>query len=132
MNKLVYFNVFSEGIAQFKVINRKTNCRQKVRNIGSINCQSVRILGANIQHNMMWQSHLETGPKALLPRLRKQLGLLKHLGNLIPISIKKLARCLIGSRLSYLMPLWGGGSRNLPKKSTNYLECNGMLGYRIK
>ena len=76
--------------------------------------QSVRILGANIQHNMMWQSHLEMGPKALLPWVRQQLGLLKHLGDLIPMSSRKnLARGLIGSRMSYLMPLWGGGQQKV-------------------
>ena len=39
-----------------------------------------RILGINLQGNLTWLAHLETGHKALLPSLRKQLGALQHLG----------------------------------------------------
>ena len=70
-----------------------------------------RILGANIQSNMSWQAHMETGKKAMLPGVRKQLGLLKHISKLVPKSVRlTLATGLIVSRLSYLMPLWGGGA----------------------
>ena len=69
-----------------------------------------RILGANLQANLGWLAHLETGEKAVLPRVRRQLGLLKHQGNLIPKSCRiNLARSLVLSKLCYLMPLWGGG-----------------------
>ena len=34
-----------------------------------------RILGSNIQNNMRWKSHMESGKKALLPQCRKILGL---------------------------------------------------------
>ena len=43
-----------------------------------------RILGANIQLNMNWQAHLESGSKVLLPGVRRQLGSLKYIGRLIP------------------------------------------------
>ena len=69
-----------------------------------------RILSASVQGNMMWSSLLETGEKALLPQVRKQLGMLRHQGKLIPPKNRNnLAKGLILSRLSYLMPLWGGG-----------------------
>ena len=32
---------------------------------------TTRILGANIQANGLWNSHLETGPKALFPSSQK-------------------------------------------------------------
>ena len=81
------------------------------------NCKYTRILGANIEGNMLWNSHLETGLKALLPMVRKQLGQLKHLGGLIPKKSKmNLARGLILGRLCYLMPLWGGSSSSQLRK----------------
>ena len=46
--------------------------------------QSVRILGLNVQKNLTWRSHLETGLKPLLPGLRKNLGALRSLGRQIP------------------------------------------------
>ena len=59
-----------------------------------------RILGANIQYNLAWQARLETGKKAMLPLARKHLGMLKHLGRLIPLSRRRnLAKGLIVSRM---------------------------------
>ena len=53
----------------------------------------IRILGANMQANMSWIRHLETGVKALLPAARKVLGILKHKGKMIPTASKlNLAR----------------------------------------
>ena len=53
----------------------------------------------------------------MLPAARKQLGLLRHLGNKIPRRTRNnLARGLILSRLNYLMPLWGGASDTLINK----------------
>ena len=80
----------------------------------------VRVLGANVQKNLLWQSHLETGERALFPQVRKQLGRLKHLGELIPLKCRQnLLKGLILSRLSYILPLWGGGSRHLCEQSTS-------------
>ena len=77
-----------------------------------------RILEANVQSNMLWQSHLKSGKKALLPHVRKLLGQLKHIGKLIPIASRKnLARGLILSRLSYCMPLWGSASNTYLRKT---------------
>ena len=72
---------------------------------------STRILGSNVQSNILWNSHLEEGPKALFPQVRKLLGQLKHCGKLIPKESRtNLARGLILGRLSYLLPLWGSTS----------------------
>ena len=96
-----------------------------------------RILGANIQGNALWQAHLETGEKALFPALRKQLGMLKHLGSKIPkTSRNKLVKGLIHSRFAYLIPLWGGASKNLVRKAQVILNnaarwCSG-LGKRTR
>ena len=78
---------------------------------------SLRILGANIMANMTWLSHLESGKKALLPGVRRQLGALQHLGEKLLRSCRKLlASTLIISRLNYLMPIWGGTTSNLINK----------------
>ena len=67
-----------------------------------------RILGANIACNMLWNTHLEAGKKALLPQIRKQLGQLKHHGRMIPLSSRKMiANGLLKSKLNYLMSQWG-------------------------
>ena len=76
------------------------------------------ILGANLQENLMWQDHMESGIKALLPGARRQLGMLRHQGKSIPMKSRAtLARGLVLSRLYYLMPLWGGASRALVNKA---------------
>ena len=79
-----------------------------------------RILGANIQNNMLWNSHMESGKKALLPQCRKLLGRLKHNSRLIPRECRKnLVTGLLLSKLQYLMPLWGSASKqNLRKAQT--------------
>ena len=75
-----------------------------------------RILGANVQGNMLWHAHMEIGEKALLPQVRKQMGMLRCLGRQIPLS-SNLARGLILSRLTYFMPLWGGASETLIRQT---------------
>ena len=73
-----------------------------------------RILGINLQNNFTWNAHLESGPKALLPSLRKTLGALKFLGRQIPTRSRNiLARGLLMSKATYLISTWGGGTKNL-------------------
>ena len=97
----------------------------------------IRILGANIKANMTWQFHMESGDRALLPILRKQMGYLKHIGVKIPRTCRNnLAKGLIQSRMSYLMPLWGGASNQLLNRTQVVLNkaarwCTG-LGRRTK
>ena len=83
------------------------NSRQQTKVItDSGNC---RILGMNIQGNLTWNSHLETGVKPLLPTLRKNLGLLKSLGKKLPPGSRNtLATGFLLSRINYLIGVWGG------------------------
>ena len=81
------------------------------------NAEYTRILGANLQGNL-WSSHLETGERALFPQVRRQIGLLRHKGKLIPLSSRNnLARGLILSKLNYLMPIWGGATKKYIRKA---------------
>ena len=67
-----------------------------------------RVLGVNLQGNMTWMIHLESGEKALLPHVRKLLGALVHQGKKIPRNCRKtLATGLIVSQLQYTISIWG-------------------------
>ena len=86
-----------------------------------------RILGTNILPNMSWVGHLDTGKKAILPKIRKQLGALMQLGKQLPKHSKKtLAEGLLISKFSYIITQWGGTSTNL---STNTSEQDSQMGY---
>ena len=91
---------------------------EKNEPIEILDSKVVRILGANISNDSTWKKHLETGPKALLPRLRKCLGSLKYLGKKIPRNCRNtLVKGLVTSRMAYLISIWGGGTKNLTKKA---------------
>ena len=82
-----------------------------------VDSSHLRVLGGNLQANLTWESHLESGLKALLPGVRQQLGRLRFLGTLIPKrSRANMARGMILSRLNYLMPLWGGAATHKSEK----------------
>ena len=75
--------------------------------------KNFRLLGANLQGNIHWKHHLETGKKAVLPTIRKQLGSLQQLGKQLPQSTRKtLAEGMLLSKFSYLIAQWGGASSN--------------------
>ena len=77
-----------------------------------------RILGLNVQNNLTWNSHLESGTKSLLPGLRRNLGALRTISKQIPLNCRNiLARGMILSRLSYLISIWGGATPNLIRKA---------------
>ena len=100
-----------------------------------------RILGLNVQANLTWTSHLESGPKPLLPSLRRNIGALKNLSKLVPFSSRNtIARGLIQSRLSYLLirkaqttqniaARWVSGQSRTTRIST-LLETTGWFSIR--
>ena len=72
--------------------------------------KSTLLLGATLQDNSTWQSHLELGENALIPKIRrKKLGTLKY--------ISKEAKLLLinGHLMSLILYLWAG-------TSTKYLQ----------
>ena len=52
--------------------------------------ESIRLLGANIQRDLSWKSHLEEGEKAILPALRSTIGALKFISKNIPTKSRLL------------------------------------------
>ena len=70
---------------------------------------SYRLLGTNLNSDMTWKHHLETGDKPILPGIRSQIGILRHIGqNMLKKSRLLLANGLIINRILYLIPMWGG------------------------
>ena len=85
--------------------------------------KNIRLLGGNLQDNLSWQAHLETGEKPLLPELRKKLGALRHLGPGVPRATRlKLSNAIIISRLLYLVPIWGGAPSTYLNKVQRFLN----------
>ena len=77
-----------------------------------------QVLGTNLQSNMSWFSHLESGKNAVLPKVRRQLGALQSLGTKIPRNCRKiLANGFILSKLMYLIPAWGSTTDNQVRRA---------------
>ena len=71
--------------------------------------QYCRVLGATIQNNLTWIGHLEHAKKAILPEVRRNLGLLRSLRRKLPRSCRDtMARGMVTSKLTYLISIWGG------------------------
>ena len=66
-----------------------------------------RILGSNLQNNMLWLSHMKAGKKALLPQVCRQLRQLQHHSNqILMASRRSIVNGLVVSKMIYLMSLW--------------------------
>ena len=77
-----------------------------------------RILGGNLKNDLTWSAHLETGKKPVLPGIRRQLGALSKLKNIISKKGKlQLINGLIVSRLSYIISLWGNTSESYIRRA---------------
>ena len=77
-----------------------------------------RILGLTFRGNGTWENHLNTGKKSLLPALRRQIGLLSRIaGNMSEKARLNLVNCLIISRLSYMICVWGNTNATQIRKA---------------
>ena len=67
------------------------------------------LLGCTIQENTTWQSHLDKGDKALIPKLRQKLGAIKYVARDFTREAKLLLiNGHLVSHLLYLIPIWAG------------------------
>ena len=74
-------------------------------------------LGANMQENLKWNAHIETGTDSMLSNLRKKLGSLKFMSKHLPPKTKLiLANGLIISKILYLLPIYGGAYKKYMNK----------------
>ena len=77
----------------------------------------MRLLGCNISRDLRWTHHLESGEKALLPRLIKQLGAIKLLSKELPTKSKLLLlNGLLISKICYMIQIWGAAHKNSIRK----------------
>ena len=90
-----------------------------------IKCKSeIKLLGITLQDNITWGAHLETGEEAILPELRRTMGIFRHIGGSIPWRTKKmLIEGKIISRLRYLTAIWGGTTERYLDKTQALLNC---------
>ena len=77
-----------------------------------------RFLGTNYKNNFSWETHLQSGKKAILPAIRRQLGALYKLRKTLPVKAKlQLVNSLIVSKLSYAISIWGNTTENYTRKA---------------
>ena len=75
------------------------------------------LLGCTLQQNTTWQSHLNIGENALIPKLRKKLGSLKYVAKDFPTKAKLLlVNAHLISHMLYLIPLWAGTEKKYISK----------------
>ena len=72
-----------------------------------------RMLGLNIQNNLLWEGHLTSGKKAVLPGVRRQIGLISKLARNMSFKARlHLTNSLVISRLTYMICIWGNTTPN--------------------
>ena len=70
-----------------------------------------RMLGVNFKNNLLWDNHLLSGKKALIPAIRKQIGYISRISSNMSQKCRlKLVNCLIMSRITYGICIWGNSS----------------------
>ena len=79
---------------------------------------SSRLLGVNLQNNLTQESHLSSGKKAILPAVRRQLGMMQKLGKRLGMKAKlQLVNSLAMSKMTYMMCLWGNTTANYIRRA---------------
>ena len=75
------------------------------------------LLGGTFHQTTSWKAHVDSGEEAILPKLRKKLGMLRYIGKNMKMKGKMmLANGYILSRVIYLLPLWGGTDKKYRQK----------------
>ena len=100
---------------ELTIIEKKRGKQTNGHITDSIYC---RFLGANLKQNLLWDSHLNTGKRAVLPAVRRHLGGIYSLKESLSFKAKlQLANSFVLSRLLYVISLWGNTSETQVKKA---------------
>ena len=68
-----------------------------------------KLLGCVVSDNLKWSEHVRDNKENLLKSLSTRLGALKKIGKVASFETRKmLANGIFMSKLTYLIPLWGG------------------------
>ena len=102
--------------------------RLKIQDKLIMDTTDCKMLGLTMKNNLNWDSHLNTGKGALLPALRRQIGLISRIGrNMSQAARLNLVNCLVVSRLSYMICVWGNTSSNQVSKAQVVQNLAGRL-----
>ena len=108
------------GIPPDITVEEETVDRQGVKRTQSkliTESRDCKILGLTLRNNLNWESHLHSGKGALLPALRRQLGMITRISHNMSTKARlNLVNCLVMSRMSYMICAWGNTSQNHLKK----------------
>ena len=87
-----------------------------------------RLLGMNMQNNMSWDAHLSSEQKAILPAIRRQLGLISTISRFMSKKARlQLVNSLALSKMAYMMCLWGNSTTNHIRKAQVVLNMAARL-----
>ena len=77
-----------------------------------------RMLGINLQNNLSWEAHLATGKRAILPGVRRLIGMMQKIRRHLSFRARKhLVESLVISKFTYLICLWGNTTSNKISKA---------------
>ena len=77
-----------------------------------------RIIGGNLKANLSWESHLVSGPKAIIQTIRRLLGSLHGIIHIMSQKAKlNIINSLVISKLIYIISLWGNTIESQVRKS---------------
>ena len=86
-----------------------------------------RMLGVNLQNNLMWGAHLTSGKDAILPGVRRQIGMLSRIYPYLSTKARiHLLSSLAISRMTYMLCLWGNTAPNHLRKAQVVLNSAGL------
>ena len=79
--------------------------------------ESEKLLGCWIHQDMKWSEHLQDSEESLVRCLNSRVGALKMIGRVASFKTRKMiADGIFMSKLTYLIALWGGCSKELMTK----------------
>ena len=81
-----------------------------------------------MHNNLLWDAHLSSGKKAILPAVRRQLGMISTISrNMSKKARLQLVNALALSKLTYMMCLWGNATSNHIRKAQVVLNSAARL-----
>ena len=91
--------------------------REKLEDKLITDSEYFRLLGLNLRNNLNWEAHLLTGKRAILPAVRKKIGMIAKIGTNMSMKARlNLTNSLAISKITYTACIWGNTTPNFLKK----------------
>ena len=113
-------------VLEKKLIDGRTEFRDK----HITDTISSRFLGLNLQNNLLWDAHLRTGKKAILPACRRLLGMLTKLRNCLSRKIDSNSPILSFSARSRTVSVYGVTPHPVPGIGHRYYSIKLVDSYQ--